>query len=464
MNRYIKLVCGLALATGLAFSFAGSSFAQQPNVDFIDVSHYNAEQGLPLSFYQTAKAGGVKGIVVKVSEGTYYVDPAASVNIANARQAGMVVSAYHFARYKSVDGAKNEADWFDKKLQLCGFSKTNDGYVVVDIEDNSLTRNLSDLTAYTNAFINEMKRLGYTKVDVYSGSTYYNNRLQPKNLPDKPWLASYPSAPVQGQPTANFSNGTGAWQWTSAWDGMAGFGLFDASEDYAGKYTKAVKDSTPFVNTIGNISLVDYMKSKGMDASFTARATLAAQYGITVYNGSAAQNLAILAKLQNGIQPAKINLDNSKLNTKQPAPRPISSPAVDSSTVKQATYTVSVPQPFGTVTINYLQGYSINGYTAPNGQYKCKVSGGKSFRVYAENNGFYDIGQSTWIPKEYATLKRYVVKVKYPGKVNTYYSPNGSYSGQVNSDDSFMIYGYKDGYYGIGNHQWIKEEYVKLQH
>jgi LysM repeat protein/GH25 family lysozyme M1 (1,4-beta-N-acetylmuramidase) len=340
----IKAVIRLALSMGLAFSIGSHTFAQQPNVDFIDVSHYNAQEGLPLSFYQTAKIGGVKGVVVKVSEGTYYVDPAASVNIANARQAGMVVSAYHFARYKSVDGAKNEAEWFDKKLQLCGFSKTGDGYVVVDIEDNSLTTDKTALTAYTNTFIDEMKRLGYSKVDVYSGSYYYNNRLQPQNLPNKPWLASYPSNPVQGQPTASFSNGTGAWQWTSNWQGMAGYGRFDASEDYAGKYTNAVKDSTPYVGTIGNISLVDYLKSKGMDASFAGRTALAAQYGITGYTGSAAQNLALLSKLENGIQPAKINIDNSKLNTDQPAPRPITSPAV-SSNVKQPT-AVSKPSTY----------------------------------------------------------------------------------------------------------------------
>jgi LysM repeat protein/GH25 family lysozyme M1 (1,4-beta-N-acetylmuramidase) len=371
LNKYYKKISALALSVGLAFSVAPNVMAQQPNVDFIDVSHYNGEQGLPLSFYQTAKAGGVKGTVVKVSEGTYYVDPAASVNIANARQAGMVVSAYHFARYKSVDGAKNEADWFDKKLQLVGFSKTGDGYVVVDIEDNSLTTDKIALTAYTNAFINEMKSLGYSKVDVYSGSYYYNNRLQPSNLPDKPWLASYPSNPQAGQPTANFSNGTGAWQWTSSWTGMAGYGRFDASEDYAGKYTNAVKDSTPNVGTIGNISLVDYMKSKGMDASFVGRTTLATQYGITDYTGSAAQNLALLSKLQNGIQPAKINIDNSKLNTDQPAPRPITSPAVSvnvkqsTSVSKPSTYIVRSGDSLSKIASKY--GMTVSNLTAING-------------------------------------------------------------------------------------------------
>src|SRR5690348_6376701 len=99
----------------LTFAFGFTAFAQQPTADFIDVSHHNNEYGLPLGFYQTIKNSGVNGVVVKVSEGDYFLDPAASVNIANAKQSGMVVSAYHFARYTSNATAIKEAQWFDKK-------------------------------------------------------------------------------------------------------------------------------------------------------------------------------------------------------------------------------------------------------------------------------------------------------------------------------------------------------------
>jgi LysM repeat protein/GH25 family lysozyme M1 (1,4-beta-N-acetylmuramidase) len=318
LNKFHKRIGALALTTGLAFSFVGPTFAEQPNVDFIDVSHHNAEAGLPLAFYQTVKAGGVQGVVVKVSEGEYYVDPAASVNIANAKQAGMVVHAYHFARFTSVASAQAEADWFDKKAQLVGFDKSKDGYVVVDVEATNLSSDPAKLTEYTNAFIAEMKALGYKKVDLYTGSYFYNGRLIPSKLSvDKPWLAAYPSNPVKGQPTAKFTNGVGAWQWTSSWTGMAGYGKFDASEDYAGKYTSDVKSSTPEgeVKQIGVLSLVDWMKANNMDASFANRAKLAESYGIVGYNGTSAQNLALLSKLKSGVKPAKVNIDNSKLTT-----------------------------------------------------------------------------------------------------------------------------------------------------
>jgi LysM repeat protein len=98
---------------------------------------------------------------------------------------------------------------------------------------------------------------------------------------------------------------------------MEGYGNFDVSEDYAGKYTSNVKSSTPegVVKEIGVLSLVDWMKANNMDASFANRSKLAESYGIVGYNGTSAQNLALLSKLKSGVKPAKVNIDNSKLTT-----------------------------------------------------------------------------------------------------------------------------------------------------
>jgi GH25 family lysozyme M1 (1,4-beta-N-acetylmuramidase)/LysM repeat protein len=333
LKSLLKLVSLLFLSFVIFFSFGSSAFAAQlPNVDFIDVSHYNYQSGLPLGFYQMIKRSGVKGVVVKVSEGTSYLDPAAAVNIANARQAGLEVSAYHFARYTSNSSAVQEAKWFDQMLKLVGFNKATDGYVVIDIEAANLANSPANLTQYTNTFINEMKSLGYQKIDIYSSSYYYNSMFLPHSLIiNKPWLASWPSNPVQGQPTANFSTGIGAWQWTSnyVFPGLAQYGRFDASEDFAGKYTNQAGSSSPVVQPVpqtpqipqipqgqqtGTFSIVDYMKANGMDSSFPHRAALARQYGIYGYTGTAAQNLALLLKLKNGVMPAQ-NINTSKITT-----------------------------------------------------------------------------------------------------------------------------------------------------
>lgn len=47
-------------------------------------------------------------------------------------------------------------------------------------------------------------------------------------------------------------------------------------------------------------SIVDYLKSEGRDSSYSARKKLAAQYGISNYSGTAAQNTQLLKKLRSG--------------------------------------------------------------------------------------------------------------------------------------------------------------------
>ncbi|AJO24773.1 GH25 family lysozyme [Weizmannia coagulans] len=375
MNKITKTIGALTLSAGLAFSFAPNTYAATPSVDFIDVSHHNAEQGLPLSFYQTMKSGKINAVVVKVSEGQSYVDPAASVNIANAKQAGMAVHAYHYFRAKTVADAKLEARWFDKKLKLVGFDKTKDGYVVVDVEDSSLkSLSAAELTKVTNAFVTEMKSLGYSKIDLYTGSSFYNTELQPSNLSiSQPWLARYPLYPETGQPTPAWYNGQkGAWQWSSTYKFTGIPGYFDVSQDYAGKYTNVAKvdnaTSTGVVKKIGSLSLVDYLKSKGKSSTFSARVKLAKQYGINNYSGTAAQNLALLSKLKSGVKPAKVNTTNSKLTTSSKVP-------AKTYTVKRGDTLSGIAAKYGT-SVATLQ--KLNGIKNANRIYvgqKIKISG-----------------------------------------------------------------------------------------
>lgn len=52
-------------------------------------------------------------------------------------------------------------------------------------------------------------------------------------------------------------------------------------------------------------SIVDYLNSIGKDSSFSARKQYAAQYGISNYTGTAAQNLELLEKMRGGAAPSK---------------------------------------------------------------------------------------------------------------------------------------------------------------
>ncbi|MFX3616207.1 MAG: GH25 family lysozyme [Sporolactobacillus sp.] len=299
--KKIKQLVALVLTFALALLFCLPANAATPKVSFIDVSHHNQEGGLSLAFYQTIKAAGVNGVVVKVSDGSSYIDPAASVNIANAKAAGLAVSAYHFARFTSVSEAKTEADWFSKQLQVVGFDKLRDGIVTVDVELPTAGR--ATLTNATNAFVSEMHRLGYPTVDLYSGSSFYNSHLYPAKLSiSQPWLARYSTQePV-------FSNGRGAWQWSSSYHFIGISGNFDVSQDFAGKYASrfVAPNATAIkvVKKIGSVSLVNWLKQHKRAFSYVYREKLAAAYGIQKYRGTAAQNIALLAKLKSGTKPA----------------------------------------------------------------------------------------------------------------------------------------------------------------
>lgn len=320
LKNFINGLISGALTIALVLSFCAPVKAATGRIDFIDVSHYQSESGLPISVFQTAKAGHIDGVVVKVSEGTNKRDVAAAVNIANARAAGLRVSAYHFGRLASISEAKQEAQWFDKNLQADGFNKNKDGYVVLDIEDTGLTNNKATLTEYANAFIAEMHRLGYDRTDIYSGSHYYGTRLIPSNLDNsQPWLARYAT---DGKTVLDPGYNRGAHQWSSTQKLYPGFGYFDVNIDYAGKYTGAVSSK---VGKIGNVSLVNYLKSKGKAWSYLAREKLAKQYGIAGYKGTAAQNIALLAKLKFGVKPAPAKVVKQVTKAKTPVEKSVTS-------------------------------------------------------------------------------------------------------------------------------------------
>ncbi|UZH06469.1 LysM peptidoglycan-binding domain-containing protein [Heyndrickxia coagulans] len=419
-KKIYKTIGALALSAGLAFSFGSVSHATAPSVDFIDVSHHNAEQGLSLAFYQTMKSGKINAVVVKVSEGQSYVDPAASVNIANAKQAGMAVHAYHYMRAKTVSAAKAEAAWFDKKLKLVGFDKSKDGYVVVDVEDKSLkTLSSSELTKITNAFVAKMKDFGYNKVDLYTGSAFYSDNLKPASLSiSKPWLARYPLYPSTGKPEPVWHNGEkGAWQWSSTYKFTGIPGYFDVSQDYAGKYTNVAKvdnaTSTGVVKKIGSLSLVDYLKTHHKSATFSARAKLAKQYGITNYTGTAAQNLALLSKLKSGVKPTKVNTSNSKLTTS-------SKVLAKAYTVKSGDTLSGIAKKYGT-TVSKLK--SLNGIKNVNLIYvgqRLKISGSTT-TVTSNSKKYVTVKKGDTVSELAAKYGSTITKIKSWNKLNSKY-------------------------------------------
>lgn len=79
-----------------------------------------------------------------------------------------------------------------------------------------------------------------------------------------------------------------------------------------GKSTSKPSKSKPSKTSNTGGSVVDYMKSKGMDSSYDNRKKLAKKYGIKGYSGTESQNIKLLNKLKGG-KPAKSKKSSTAL-------------------------------------------------------------------------------------------------------------------------------------------------------
>lgn len=205
-----------------------------------DVASFQPED---LGFFKALASQGVKAVIVKLTEGsadgTAYINPKAQNQIINARKAGLLVNAYHFARYTSVQDAKNEADFFVTVAKRMGIG--TDSVMAVDLEASEITPNLN---AKTNAFLQYVKDCGYPNVDYYSmASWFWNGTLNPDIILAKnKWVANY------GVSKPGVNN-VGTWQFSSSW--TINGSKVDMSYDFSGFYTErhVTANSESVVNT-----------------------------------------------------------------------------------------------------------------------------------------------------------------------------------------------------------------------
>ena len=174
---------------------------------FIDVASY---QPASLGYFRAVKKLGIKGVVVKLTEGsaqgTNYVNPRASLQIEHAKEVGLTVSVYHFLRSISVSDAQQEAQFFVTQIKKNGL--TGQVLCVVDVEADDLTHNRAALTKQVNAFTAELGVLGYPNCAIYSSTSWFAGRLNQSQLQTKTWwIASYGTKDA-GMPCA-------AWQYSS---------------------------------------------------------------------------------------------------------------------------------------------------------------------------------------------------------------------------------------------------------
>lgn len=251
---------------------------------FIDVSSYQPDT---VAFFQAAKAQGALGVVVKLTEGSAYVNPRAAAQIRNSLDVGLRVSCYHFAHYTSVADAQNEARFFVKIAKQ--FGMYDDTLMIDDAEVHSA----ADYQSASLAFLQEVEALGYKNTGIYSMKSFFTGSVLNYHGfgSRKIWVAGY------GVTDLGIDN-VSAWQYSD--HGIMGI---DSSIDFDGTFTTgSVAGSVPTtevsapqpIQSVGHLATGTYIVQPGDTLS-----GIAAKYGTTY------QNLAAI----NGIgDPNPINI------------------------------------------------------------------------------------------------------------------------------------------------------------
>ena len=202
----------------------------------IDVSSF---QGTDLTKYANL---GAKYAFVKVSEGLDYRNPKAQAQIKSAKDNGMMVSGYHYARFSANSGvAVQEGHYAVNSAVAVGLPKGS--YLACDWETGSGNVTNQGYEASADAilaFLDVIVGAGYKPL-LYSGKALLTNNVNVKKITAKYgtclWIASYKT--MNRQDTADFGyfpsmDNIAIWQFSSNWYGLdvdANITLIDLKSD-----------------------------------------------------------------------------------------------------------------------------------------------------------------------------------------------------------------------------------------
>jgi GH25 family lysozyme M1 (1,4-beta-N-acetylmuramidase) len=193
------------LWTWLVFAGGYSVFAQRPLG--IDVSHWQGTIN-----WTSVKNSGVTFAYCKATEGTDYTDPTFASNEANAKTAGVLIGAYHFARYDQntgTAGAQAEAAHFWNVTK--NYIKGNGTYMMpmLDVEHApGASYNKTSLSQWVNAWCADIvSRAAASNVTVvpliYTSSSFAGSWLDSTVASQwAPWIANWNGQnPQTGSPS-----------------------------------------------------------------------------------------------------------------------------------------------------------------------------------------------------------------------------------------------------------------------
>ena len=229
---------------------------------FIDVSSHNGD--ISVDDYRALARQGVGGVVVKLTEDTWYNNPKAPSQVRNAQIASLQVSTYHFSRYTTEEEARAEARFYIQAAQKLNLPKST--VMVNDFEDSNM---LPNINRNTQAWVNEMRKHGYNNLMFYTSASWLDENNLGYRGPvstsqfgiENFWVAQYPSSSLTATSAKNmrYNAKTGAWQFSATANLLPGKHVFDQSVDYTGRFTaNASVEADPTQGDLsGTISIVN---------------------------------------------------------------------------------------------------------------------------------------------------------------------------------------------------------------
>lgn len=192
-----------------------------PQKDAVDIS--SAQSWMTQTDFDNLKKQGVKTVVIKLTEGTGYTNPYAKSFLQMAKNSGLNIATYHYARLGDTSDqatansqAVAEAQYFVSVARNLGIPSNT--AMILDCESPAVNINSVDWTLASLSWEKEMVLLGYSNVKYYTsqswttaggGNLMEEGQLGKTNM----WLAQY----LYGTPSSSNLQNTkfGAWQYSS---------------------------------------------------------------------------------------------------------------------------------------------------------------------------------------------------------------------------------------------------------
>ena len=251
----------------------------------IDVSKHNGTID-----FKKVKDSGIDFVIIRAGYGgsAPVKDEKFEEIYSNARANGLFVGAYIYSYADSTSDIICEKEAVIKWLG----GKHLDLPVFLDLEDKKTEKcSKEEITSFANEFCKYVEKNGYES-GIYANKYWLLNKIDVNsllaNVDVTIWLAEW-------NKDVTYPGIYTIWQYTSKGNVNGIKGNVDMNYLYDDNIIKNENNESSGYS--GN-SIVDYLKSVGIDSSYSNRKKLAKENGINNYTGTAEQNLKLLEILR----------------------------------------------------------------------------------------------------------------------------------------------------------------------